>query len=223
MKLLGALAAFVPWTAGDLAELARVYAEGGIAAAARAFPARSRSSLYHAAKRVGVTRRPRWTAKEDARLRIEWGSLGFKELVRLFDRPRDGIYRRAMLLGLPVGCPDGCEYLSHAAKRTGYTTTQLRRILRWAGVSVRESYSRTHGPHRSFHVVDPLDVDDALESWHRTETIASAARRLGCGWDTVKRRLLACGIEPAKTSRRRNAHHRVESAVVDAAMKGRAA
>jgi len=221
--LTGALASMQPWTATEYAEIARVYTSGGIAAAAAAFPHRSRSSLYHAAKRAGVTRRPRWTPKEDARLRVEWGSLTFAQLVRTFGRPRDGIYRRAIILGLPVGCPDECEYLSHAAKRTGYETSQLRRILRWAGVAIRESYSRTHGPHRSFHIVDPLDVDDAVAAWHATETLESAARRHGCSAEKIKHALARCGIALARAGNKPKAHYRVESAAVDAAMKGRAA
>lgn len=222
MTLTGAVQHFTPWSQEDLRTLATVYASGGIKAAICAFPTRSRSSLYHAAKRLGIQRRPRWTKREDQRLRTEWGSLSMNELARAFGRPRDGIYVRAQQLGLPLGCPDGYEYLSRAAERCGYDSTQLRRILRWAGVHVRESYSRTHGPHRSFHIVDPLDVDDAVAAWHRTETLNGAARRYGCACETIARRLRRMGVDPRKTSRRRNAHHRVETALIDRAMAGAA-
>jgi hypothetical protein len=220
----GAVEGTTLWTEEEKRTLVDAYQRGGIAAAMRALPHRSKSSLFHAAKRAGASRRPRWTPREDERLRIEWGSLSMKELVRAFGRPRDGIYMRARDLGLPVGAPPGTEYLSHAAKRAGYCTTQLRRILRWAGVSVRESYSRTHGRRRSFHIVDPLDVDDALEAWHKTETLESAARRIGVSSETIYRRLRESGVEPRKATKRPKAHYRVATSDIDAAMsKSRAA
>lgn len=220
MTFNGALAGMQPWTSADLAALALVYAEGGIAAARTAFPSRSRWALFHAAARVGATRRPLWTRREDERLRTEWGTLSMRALSRLFGRPRDGVYMRAKTLGLEAGCPAGCEYLSHAAARCGYTTGQLRRILAWSGVRVRESYSRTHGPRRPFHIVDPLDVDDAVEAWHRTETLEAAARRVGCSAEKIKHALAVNGAVLARASRRPKGHYRVDSAAVDAAMGG---
>ena len=218
LPLRGAVKACHPWTASDRERLLSVYARGGMAAATRAFPTRTPSSLYHVAGRGGPLRRRRWTAAEDARLRLLWGSVSLRTICRTFRRPRGGIMWHAVqVLGLPSGCPDGLEYLSHAARRTGYGSGQLRRILGWAGVRLAEAYTYlVRGRQR--HVVDPFDVDDALERWHQTETIQGAARRLGACAETLQAALAKAGVTPTKADpSRKKSHYRVRSEDVDRA------
>jgi len=212
-----------PWTAADKARLVQIYADGGIEAAARAFPDRSRTAIYHVARRAGIVRKRRWTRRDDDRLRILWGSVSLPEICRTLGRTRSAIMFHAVhVLWLPSGCPDNLEYLSKSAERTGYGTVSLRRILRWAGVAILPAYTFRGDGHQRW-LVEPHDVDDAIERWHLTETLEGAARRLGTSAETMQTWLARAGIVVKKTDRRRaKSHARVLSADADRAWALRA-
>jgi hypothetical protein len=198
-RLGGALARFQPWTPREEALLSRAYSSGGAAAAVSALPHRSVVSVMKRAERLGVYRRRRWTGADDEALRDLWDlGLRISAIAKRLDRTRAATYRRAQMIGLPLGVPDGYEYLSAAAVRTGYSTAQLRRILRWAGMRIGNALARP-GPTRSgrrMHIVDPLDVDEAVVRWHVTEPVTAAARRLGIGDELLRGRLLRLGLRP---------------------------
>jgi hypothetical protein len=169
---------------------------------------------------MGSRHHRRWTPREDRDLSMSWGLEALSQLARRLGRTPITIYWRARKLGLRLGAPEGMEYLQHAAARAGYTTGQLRRILRAADVTLRCTPSRPdakrHGrglrPFHRFHYVDPIDVDDAVAAWCRQETTEGAARRHGVCGDTIRRLLLAAGHAPP---RRRKAHWRVDPELVD--------
>jgi hypothetical protein len=217
MTLRGALARMDPWSTEEDDCLRAAYADGGIALACRALPGRSVTSLYKRARRLGLSRRRRWTPGDDLTLEALWGEgLRLSAVAKNLGRTPATVYWRAQKLGLPLGVPDGFEYLSHAAERTGFTTGQLARILREHGFKVRATLSRTAAEPRSrrMHFVAPEDVDDAVKRWSGTETPEEAARRLGIDADRLRARLAALGIanKPGTKKRLRVTDAQVEAA-----------
>lgn len=191
----GALAGFAEWTTAEDECLRDAYSAGGIALARRALPDRSDVSLYKRARRLGLSRRRRWTHADDEALRDLWDlGLRLSAISKQLNRTKATIYWRAQKLGLPLGCPDGFEHLTAAADRVGYSPCTLRRIMRWAGKKVRAALSRPTGGHWRRQIVDPVDVDEAVAAWLRTETANSAAKRLGISGDRLRARLRKVGV-----------------------------
>ncbi len=196
-SLGGALAGCVPWTSREDAIFSAAYSQGGISAAAAALPNRSENAIKHRAGRLGLQRRRRWTAADDQTLRDGW-ELGWRVsiIAKHLGRTKAATYKRAQDIGLPLGVPDGWEHLSAAAERTGYATQQLRRILRWAGVHMRNALSRpcrSRSGRRQW-IVEPEVVDEAVARWHATEPVTTAARRVGVGDELLRGRLLRLGL-----------------------------
>lgn len=160
----------------------------------------------------------RWSAKEDRQLRMLWGTCTLKELAVTMGRTEVTTYWRGRKLGLTSGAPRGFEYLSHAAKRVGYATSQLRRILRAAGVPMSKAIARPTGKRkqRCTHFVEQVEVDRAVERWCRQETVEAAAERLGINSDTLRELLAAAGL---KRPARAKAHWRLESEVIERVFK----
>jgi len=218
MSCQGATARFRPWTPAEDAAIRSRYIPEGAPGLAREF-GRTAVAVHHRANRIGVIRRRRFTAAEDRRIAMLWGEMSLKELAKTIGRTPAVTYWRAQHMGLPLGCVQGLEYLTDSAKRTGFTISTLRMILKWAGVGLRVSMSRPTKARRHYHVVDPDDVNDAIERWLKTETLAAAAERLGVACATVERRLLASGNElPPKPAGKKR--WRVPSDLVDEVMVG---
>lgn len=217
--LRGALQTFVPWTAEEDAVLREVYEREGHKRVSERLPQRSLSSIFHRANRLGLKARRRWSKADDNQLRDLWDSgVCIHTIAKTLGRTQRTTYWRAQQLGLRLGCPDSFEYLTVAAERTGYCTTQLRPILRWAGVNLKVALARPTKARRRFHIVDPFDVDDALERWHGTEPLETAARRLGVRGHVLRRWLRAVGVEEPK-DRPFRAHWRVRTADVERAVE----
>ena len=124
-------------------------------------------------------------------------------------------YTRGRTIGLRAGCPQGSEYLSHAAARTGYAVSQIRDILRWAGYPIKRAVSMPRrNPRWCSYVVDPHDVNAAIARWHDTESCESAARRLGVCGVTLRYRLRAIGLQaPGSHRQLRVTQEQVEHAL----------
>ena len=206
------------WTPEQDAVLRERYVRDGMNAVAAAV-GRAPESVINRAHKLGIVRKPQWTARDDEALRLNWGDHDLGTLSRMLGRTQYAIYWRAGALGLARGCPDGYEYLACSATRTGYDVPQLRRILKWAGVGIRVALSRKDRPStRRFHFVDPLDVDDAVAAWCKTEYIGSATRRHGLGAETLLRWLRAAqaaGVEMPPEPPGKRTHWRVPSDVID--------
>lgn len=149
----------------------------------------------------------RWTAAEDRRLRLLWGSSTLDVIARDMGRTTLSTHWRARHLGLQCGAPEGGEYVWHAARRCGYALGTFWRILRWArahGVdapTLRTLSRPGAGGRRSYHWIDPIDADAAVELWMRSETPTDAGRRLGADGCTVRRWLVAAGHKPPRWKR----------------------
>jgi hypothetical protein len=224
----GAVANYAPWTAAEDARLREVYLDAGIAAAKLALPSRSVGSICHRAQRLGVVRRRRWTATDDARLRMLWdGERTIVEVAKALHRTPITTYWRAQQIGLRLGCPEGWEYLSHACERTGYGPGQLRRIIAAAGATIRRALAaprvKSSGTGHPTWIVCPGEVDTAIEAWHETEPVETAARRLGIAGETLSRRLRKLGLEKPATGAAGRAkakrHWRVRAEDVALAMR----
>lgn len=213
MKLLGALSHMEPWTPEQEALLVQAYASGGVKAAQLALPQRSRTSLMKRAERLGCYRRQRWTEEEDRKLRWLWDEpLGIDAIAEKLGRTRLTTYWRAQVLELPLGPPQGCEYLYVAARRVGYSTgDELRRVLDWAGVKIRLCRTR-RGKHAGRYYVDSFDVDEAVERWLKTETAEAAARRLGISGEALREKLKRAGVAISREQHARVTEEQLEAA-----------
>ena len=156
-----------------------------------------------------------WTAHEDATLSMGWGIRPIQTIATDLKRTPNAVYKRAALLELGVGCPQGFEYVSDAAKRVGFHHTTLKNILRWASVFIRPAAARPGSKGRE-RIVEPSDVDVAVARWCACETIEQAGRRLGYSGCTVRRALLAAEKRgEISLGARHGWNWRVPSAVVD--------
>lgn len=177
------------WTPEDETFLRENYTKLGAPECARQL-GRVLGAVFHKAERLRVRRRARWTTKEMQLLRVHWGQVSLDEVAKLVGRPPLSVYQMASVHGLTHGAPQGMEIFTHAAKRLGIAPASLRRILRWAGVSLRRPPTRTPSKDRAGRFfVDSSDVDDAFLRWNETEDLHQVAVRLGWS-DIVVRRLL---------------------------------
>jgi hypothetical protein len=83
----------------------------------------------------------RWGAGEDAWLTLHWGCDGIDAVARRLRRTPEAVERRAAGLGLGTDRPT--ESLRALARRTGYSTTLLRRTADQLGLAV-EWAARCH-------------------------------------------------------------------------------
>jgi|HubBroStandDraft_1064217.scaffolds.fasta_scaffold327182_2 hypothetical protein len=206
------------WSLAEDALLRRDYCRLGASTVAVKL-GRTFSSVAKRAARLGVQSHRRWTAKDDALLRAHWeGGSTLEWIAGKLRRSKATTYWRAQHLGLPLGVPPGYEYLSAAAKRTGYSAGQLRRILAWAAVPVSRTLSRPTKAPRRFHCVDPFEVDEALAKWHATETIEGAARARWRSAEWLVARLRRSGVAIASVGGKAKAHRRVPSEAIERAL-----
>ena len=213
----GATSHYRPWTMPEETAVRTRYVVDGPAVLAAEL-GRSLSSVHHRARRLGSLRKRRWSAKDNEILRMLWGEETVAAIAKRLGRTVATTYQHAKEIGLPLGCPQGREYLTTAGARTGYRADQLRRILTWAGVRMLPAMSRpwSTGPVRHYHTVDPFDVDEAVARWHKTETLEAASRRLGWCAETIHRDLVALG-EPLPAKPRNKRHWRIPSELIDRA------
>lgn len=123
----------------------------------------------------------------------------------------------ARALGYGGGTPHGYESIKAAAARTNYCVPTLRRILAYAEVQTFEVLSKPFaerkGRYRQ-HFVDPVEVDEAIALWCKTEPVAVAARRHGIDKTCLMQWLRRTGwIEPTVPGTR--PHRRIESSILD--------
>jgi hypothetical protein len=222
---LGATAAFRAWTPEEKTLVRERYVIVGPVALAAEL-GRTQVAVQNQAKRLGTLRRRRWTAADDDDLRDLWGTLSLDKIAKRIGRTVATTYWRADKLGLGRGATQGHEYLTDAAKRTGFDTVTLRRVLKWHGVKLLVTMSRPTGARRHYHAVDPFDVDEAVKAWLECEDIATAARSRGLPGETLAwwiEKAQAHGALKAPERPGGKCRWRVPSSEIDAALEWRAA
>ena len=217
----GATADFRAWTPDQDAAVLSRFGKDKAAEIGRDL-GRSTESIYHRAARIGAeSPRRRWTQADDAALTMLWYEVGVAAIAKRLKRTPIAIYWRAEKIGLQRGCPDGFEYVSTAAARTGFCLGTLWMILKWAEVASRPAMARVLGAKRHFHIVDACDVDDAVDRWLATETIEGAARRTGWSAERLIYALTTADVEvPARPGNRK--HWRIPTATIDTLVAARA-
>ena len=192
-----------PWTEAQDQSLRDHYVKGGTKAVSK-LTGKTAAAIHQRSRRIGCPRFRRWTEKEDEHLRMDWGSTAFSEICRTMGRTKQGVYYRAQELGLTGHAPQGYEFLTQAAIRTGFDWKSLRVILAASGFKVRPVTTRPvkgRGDRRHW-LVDVTEVDDAVEAWLATETPCGAARRIGISADTLLKWLKAAGsVRPKEKAR----------------------
>lgn len=174
---------------------------------------------------LGIGTRQRWTREEDHRLGFLWiTTMPILAMSRRLKRSPQSICRRAKKLGLPSTMPDGYEFVTASARRTGFTTPTLLRILQWAEVPLhlarnhyagsRPSTARVRGPYHQRYV-DPFDVDEAIERWHLTAPVEEIAHHHGLDGTTLRKRLAREGRLPRSESGKRTDLRVHEASVLD--------
>lgn len=167
----------------------------------------------------------RWTEKDERMLGFLWESgLRLSAICERMGRTEYAIADRAYLLGLPMGCPPGYEYLTAAVRRVGLCNAiQLRRILDYYDVQIHICLSigaRRKKNNRRWrrHFVDPELVDNAVKAWISSESVSSAARRRGVDRNTLRKFLIESGTPDPRASRAKQ--WRVTDEQVEAALRG---
>lgn len=185
-----------PWTKAELRTLKKVYPEGGVDAAAPALPGRTRSAIWAMARRLGMRGQrevsARWTPEEIATLKSLWGWEPVHHISRALDRLHKSVASKASELGLRMEVPEGYEYVRHAAKRAGYDASSMLMILAWARVRKKPFWGRTRVPYRKGgkyrrHIVESMEVDDAVAAWLKTETLNETRKRTGLTVGRIRR------------------------------------
>jgi hypothetical protein len=200
-----------------------MYASATVDELLSAFPDRTLSSLRQRAHKMGLCYETHWTDAEDARLIFMWETpLALASIATRMGRTPLAIYSRAKKIGLSVGCPDGFEYVSTAAKRTGFELATLRRVLAFSRVKEHRSLAQPKRTRRyqSHHFVCIDSVNDAVVKWHASEPVTAAARRRGLSQLTLRRWLIDAGA--LSKSRAWKKHHRIDSEIIDLVISNRA-
>jgi hypothetical protein len=211
------------WTDAEHEVLRQLYPLQDKQAIMAALPGRTWNAIRMRAHRLGVGVKKHYTATEDKKLALLWDSgLRLSAIAEeMGGRTPQSLYDRGVQLGLTAGCPEGFEYITDAADRTGYEVETLRNIMRWAGVRRRMAISdpsrrgkeRPAAWHR--HFVCPLEIDDAVERWHATETVNGAARARGLTDMTLARWLTQAGVLEVRPKGAPRVVRRVPSEVID--------
>ena len=148
-----------------------------------------------------------WTKEDDDRLREMWGVMPLDRISGAMGRTECALYQRATSdLGLPAGCPDGWEFLSHAAERAGYTVATLRKVLLEADVQIMESYTPRTGCYAAkgkrrktrAQIVWRDAVDLAVKERCEKDMLHSAAMQRGMSDEKLRAILTAYGVEAPK-------------------------
>jgi hypothetical protein len=203
-----------PWSDADDATL-RAFAPSNPWQVLAAMLGRSKMAVFHRCRHLGIHKMARWTPADDMWLRASWDR-PLSKLSAKVGRTEQAVAQRAQQLGLGLGCPPGFEYLTVAARRTGFDRSSLRMILRWGKVKIHESITANRRP-RGRWIVDPEKVDRAVEDWLKTETIEAASRRTGYTAEALTRRLEMCGLPlPGRPTGKR--HWRIPSDLIDEAI-----
>jgi len=213
-----------PWAPTEDAVIAAHYKKRGGAAHVQAvLRDRTTSAIRQRAAKLGIEIRHTWTTRDDDTLRDLWGEKTVRGIAKLIGVSPMAAFWRAMRIGLPAGCPKGCETMKAAARRVGYDQKALRRILEQSKVAIRPTMSCPKGyKRRPHHFVDRSEVDEAVAAWVKAEPIHTAARRLGTDGRTLARRLEGVDGLPPKPQEKR--HWRIPTAIIDRAVgRGRAA
>lgn len=131
---------------------------------------------------------------------------------RLPGRTRGAIWQRARRLRLPMGIPQGCEALTSAARRLGWSLEQLEMIVRAAGVRLLAVESMHRGG-RVWRYAPRDELERAVHAWMARETVCGAARARRVAPATLRLWLRRAGYRrPPGLARR---HERIASALFD--------
>jgi transposase-like protein len=181
-----------------------------------ALPHRSRAAVFHRVRVLGLAVRRHWTADEDQFLRSEWQEATLDQIARRLGRGRYAVYERVGQLELPRGVPQGCESVSAAAARCGYTGASFRRILAAMGIKTKRIQTFHRGTRArkgaAKRFVDSMDADDAVQAWLASEIVHPAARARGISSSTLRDWLKEAGVARKGA---RGTSWRVPSVVID--------
>jgi len=163
------------------------------------------------ARTIGGSRRPHWNDIQRRRLKNLWGEYALRYIAERVGHSANATRTEAGRLGLP-SVPAGMELLQHAADRAGLDRDALKNILEWHGVEIHWPLRYPTKHPRTFLCVDSFEVDEAVKAWVDSETLKSAASRIGRSPQWLARRLRGVeGVPPKETGK----HWRIPSSIID--------
>ncbi|HRE87495.1 MAG TPA: hypothetical protein PK095_00020 [Myxococcota bacterium] len=156
--------------------------------------------VYRRQEALGLYRKRRWTECDDDQLRFLWGTYTIEAISKKLGRTQTTIYWRAQQLGLGLGCPRGCVYLTELGREAGFDAATLRRILAWADVPIKRALTRPgaqacghRGVGKLTFFVDHAEGLEAVERWLAAEYVNAAAKARGLSNCTLRRWLVEDG------------------------------
>lgn len=154
-----------------------------------------------------------WETWELEHLAACFHEVGLPELARRFQRGKKAVWLKANELGL---CKPSDRLISITKLKdiSGHDKDSLLRILRWAGLRIRNKNVKPGASRSKVHRVIFLDEAlEAIEQWHTTETLRGAAEARSVTGAWLRRRLIHAGVYV------RENHFRYRTVDVDAAIE----
>lgn len=211
------------WTPVEIEIITANYESKSVRAIMKLLPNRTRSAIFAMGAKLGLQAakaHPRWKEDEIQYLTGEWEFSTVAAIAKYLGKSQASVIKRAAMLGLKIGPPEGAESLVSAAKRTGFTSLRmLKQVLAFSDVEVfpcktypkswknrvrRRAWKRNKKktPERKNcvrHYVWIEEVDVAAAHWVRNaEIVGPAAERRGINKARLRRWLVAAG-EPKPT------------------------
>jgi hypothetical protein len=177
---------------------------------------RSPGAVAAKANRMGLAGKKKWTQEEVRTLVDYWHEVNQRTLREKFpSHSWASIRYKARAIGLPSGVPQGCESLKTAAKRIGYDTRTIEKMIELAGLRLHRAYSDiTRLAQGVVRYVSTDDMDAAFELWSQRESVEKASAARGVSRNALKSWLIKEGVI-VERGRGQTASHRVPSAEID--------
>jgi len=186
------------WSDAEKALVRKHYGDIGAKGLLALLPTRSFGAITGMAKELGV-QTAHWSDAEHATLRKFFGMESMSEIAKRIGRSANTCAREARRLGLThKDMTQGYVTIAQACRVHGFSWSEMRRVLRYAGLngirllSEPDTASKAERGVRRYYPT--LDVEEAVEGWRNTETPGEAAARLGATAMTLRKWLRDAGI-----------------------------
>ena len=137
-----------------------------------------------------------WTEEEEAKLIREWNPRDIKVTAAALTRSVFSVLMRARQMGLidSRGCPRGYEFVGDAEARLGFSSAELAKIIKAAGLHAIRPLTKYGKRWRGKRLYDSDKLTEAAEWWLSTASVGAAAKDAGIATETLARWLGWRGI-----------------------------
>lgn len=137
-----------------------------------------------------------WTEEEEARLIREWNPRDIKVTAAALTRSVFSVLMRARQMDLidSRGCPRGYEFVGDAEARLGFSSAELAKIIKAAGLHFIRPLTKYGKRWKGKRLYDAEKLTEAAEWWLATANVGAAAKDAGIATETLARWLGWRGI-----------------------------